>query len=53
MMLDFPFPGFPIFEKLNFSDVPALNWKPIIFGPSRGVIVKAIKNIYNYGFKEV
>ncbi|MFD0768568.1 ECF transporter S component [Bacillus sp. CGMCC 1.60114] len=50
MMLDFPFPGFPPFLKIDFSDVPALI-AAIIFGPISGVIVEAIKNVLYYGIQ--
>ncbi|MFX3624740.1 MAG: ECF transporter S component [Ectobacillus sp.] len=50
MMLDFPFPGFPAFLKIDFSEVPALI-AAIIFGPVAGVIVEAIKNILHYGIQ--
>jgi riboflavin transporter FmnP len=47
MMLDFPFPGFPSFLQIDFSDVPALI-AAIVFGPAAGLMVEAIKNILHY-----
>ena len=47
MMLDFPFPGLPNFLQIDFSDVPALI-AAIVFGPSAGIMVEAIKNILHY-----
>lgn len=47
MMLDFPFPGLPSFLQIDFSDVPALI-SAIVFGPSAGLMVEAIKNILYY-----
>lgn len=48
MMLDFPFPGFPPFLKIDFSDIPALI-AAIVFSPIAGVVVEGIKNILYYG----
>lgn len=50
MMLNFPFPGFPPFLTIDFSDVPVLI-AAIVFGPISGVIVEAIKNILYYGIQ--
>ncbi|MGN1401199.1 MAG: ECF transporter S component [Bacillus sp. (in: firmicutes)] len=47
MMLNFPFPGFPTFLKVDFSDVPAL-LAAIIYGPIAGIIVELMKNILDY-----
>ncbi|MBD1378650.1 ECF transporter S component [Metabacillus arenae] len=47
MMLDFPFPGFPPFLQIDFSEVPAIV-AAIVFGPIAGIIVEAIKNILHY-----
>jgi riboflavin transporter len=47
MMLNFPFPGFPKFLEIDFSDIPALI-AAIVFGPSAGLMVEAIKNILHY-----
>jgi riboflavin transporter FmnP len=47
MMLDFPFPGLPNFLQIDFSEVPALI-AAIVFGPSAGIMVEAIKNILHY-----
>ncbi|QGQ46730.1 ECF transporter S component [Metabacillus sediminilitoris] len=47
MMLDFPFPGFPTFLQIDFSDIPALI-AAIVFGPSAGLMVEAFKNILHY-----
>ena len=46
-LLNFPFPGFPTFLKVDFSDVPAL-LAAIIFGPVAGIIVELMKNILDY-----
>lgn len=48
MMLDFPFPGFPSFLKIDFSEIPAL-LAAIIFGPGTGIVVEALKNTIHYG----
>ncbi|WP_062199493.1 ECF transporter S component [Massilibacterium senegalense] len=50
MLLDFPFPGFPPFLKIDFSEVPAL-LITIIFGPIAGISVEAFKNILHYIFQ--
>ncbi|MDQ0232924.1 ECF transporter S component [Metabacillus malikii] len=47
MMLDFPFPGFPAFLLIDFSDIPALI-AAIVFGPIAGIMVEGIKNILHY-----
>ncbi|MFV2050906.1 ECF transporter S component [Metabacillus sp. YM-086] len=47
MMLDFPFPGFPVFLQIDFSDAPALI-AAIVFGPAAGIMVEAIKNVLHY-----
>lgn len=47
MMLDFPFPGLPTFLQIDFSDIPALI-AAIVFGPSAGLMVEALKNILHY-----
>ncbi|PAD68272.1 riboflavin transporter FmnP [Bacillus sp. 7586-K] len=47
MMLDFPFPGFPTFLQIDFSDVPALI-AAIVFGPAAGIMVEVIKNVLHY-----
>jgi riboflavin transporter FmnP len=47
MMLDFPFPGFPNFLQIDFSDIPALI-AAIVFGPSAGLMVEGLKNILYY-----
>lgn len=47
MLLNFPFPGFPPFLNVDFSDLPALI-AAIIFGPLAGVVVELIKNILDY-----
>lgn len=50
MMLDFPFPGFPPFLKIDFSEVPAL-LVTIIYGPVAGILVEAFKNTLHYIFQ--
>lgn len=50
MMLDFPFPGFPVFLRIDFSDVPALV-AAIMFGPVAMMIVEATKNVLYYGIQ--
>lgn len=47
MLLNFPFPGFPPFLNVDFSDIPAL-LAAIIFGPLAAVIVELIKNVLDY-----
>ncbi len=47
MMLDFPFPGLPVFLRIDFSDVPGLV-AAILFGPGAMMIVEATKNILYY-----
>jgi riboflavin transporter len=47
MMLNFPFPGFPTFLLVDFSDIPALVGA-ILFGPVAGIIIELIKNILDY-----
>ena len=47
MMLNFPFPGFPPFLKIDFSDIPALI-AALIFGPAAGILVEFIKNVLDY-----
>lgn len=47
MLLNFPFPGFPPFLNVDFSDIPAL-LAAIIFGPIAGIVVELIKNMLDY-----
>ncbi|CAH0345582.1 ECF transporter S component [Bacillus sp. CECT 9360] len=47
MLLNFPFPGFPTFLMIDFSDIPALI-AALIFGPVAGIIVEFIKNLLDY-----
>lgn len=47
MLLNFPFPGFPTFLMIDFSDIPALI-AVLIFGPVAGIIVEFIKNLLDY-----
>lgn len=47
MMMNFPFPGFPTFLQIDFSDIPALIGA-IIFGPIAGILVELLKNILDY-----
>ncbi|MCK1991357.1 ECF transporter S component [Peribacillus muralis] len=44
MLLNFPFPGFPSFLNVDFSDIPAL-MAALIFGPVAGILVEFIKNL--------
>ncbi|MEF2095780.1 ECF transporter S component [Bacillus sp. CFBP9009] len=44
MLLNFPFPGFPTFLNVDFSDIPAL-MAALIFGPMAGILVEFIKNL--------
>jgi len=44
MLLNFPFPGFPPFLNVDFSDIPAL-MAALIFGPMAGILVEFIKNL--------
>lgn len=50
MLLDFPLPWFPVFLKIDFSDVPALI-AAITMGPVAGIVVELIKNILDWLFK--
>ncbi|RFU69062.1 ECF transporter S component [Bacillus sp. V59.32b] len=47
MLLNFPFPGFPTFLMIDFSEIPALI-AALIFGPVAGIIVEFIKNLLSY-----
>ena len=47
MIMNFPFPGFPTFLQIDFSDIPALI-AAIIFGPIAGILVELLKNILDY-----
>jgi riboflavin transporter FmnP len=47
MLLNFPFPGFPSFLLIDFSEIPALI-AALIFGPMAGIIVELIKNVLDY-----
>jgi riboflavin transporter len=48
MMLDFPLPGFPVFLKIDLSEIPAL-LAAIVFGPVAGLLVEFFKNALHYG----
>lgn len=50
MFLNFPVPPFPVFLKIDFSDIPALIGA-IIFGPMAGVVIELMKNILDYFIK--
>ncbi|RFU63143.1 ECF transporter S component [Peribacillus saganii] len=47
MLMNFPFPGFPQFLLVDFSDIPALI-AALIFGPVAGILVELIKNILDF-----
>ena len=47
MIMNFPFPGFPTFLQIDFSDIPALI-AALIFGPVAGILVELLKNILDY-----
>ncbi len=47
MIMNFPFPGFPTFLQIDFSDIPALI-AAIILGPIAGILVELLKNILDY-----
>jgi riboflavin transporter len=47
MLLNFPFPGFPVFLKIDFSEVPVLI-AALIFGPVAAIIVELIKNLLDF-----
>lgn len=47
MILNFPFPGFPAFLQIDFSDVPALI-AAIVMGPMAGIMVELLKNILDF-----
>ncbi|MGE7601396.1 ECF transporter S component [Peribacillus sp. NPDC097675] len=44
MLLNFPFPGFPPFLNIDFSDIPAL-MAALIYGPLAGILVEFLKNL--------
>jgi riboflavin transporter FmnP len=50
MFLSFPVPPFPVFLKIDFSDVPALIGT-IMLGPIAGILIELIKNILDYFIK--
>lgn len=50
MMFNFPLPGFPVFLKIDFSEIPAL-LGAIIFGPAAGISIEALKNFLHYGLQ--
>ncbi|MDQ0219025.1 ECF transporter S component [Peribacillus cavernae] len=47
MLLNFPFPGFPTFLMIDFSEIPALI-AALLFGPMAAIIVELIKNLLDY-----
>ncbi|WP_409301443.1 ECF transporter S component [Peribacillus sp. SCS-155] len=47
MLLNFPFPGFPVFLKIDFSEVPVLI-AALIFGPGAAIITELIKNLLDF-----
>lgn len=47
MILNFPFPGFPAFLQIDFSDVPALI-AALVMGPVAGIMVELLKNILDF-----
>ncbi len=47
MIMNFPFPGFPAFLQIDFSDIPALI-AAITLGPVAGIMVELLKNILDY-----
>lgn len=49
MLLNFPLPWFPVFLKIDFSDIPAL-LAALIMGPIAGILVEFIKCILDYFF---
>lgn len=50
MMFDFPLPGFPVFLKLDFSEIPVLVGA-IVFGPWAAVVIEALKNFLFYAIQ--
>lgn len=50
MYIEFPVPLFPVFLKLDFSDVPAL-LGAYALGPSAGLTVQFLKNLLHLVFK--
>ena len=46
-LLSFPFPGFPPFLTVDFSDIPAAIGA-IVFGPIAGITIELLKNILDY-----
>ncbi len=47
MILNFPFPGFPAFLQIDFSDVPALI-AALVMGPMAGIMVELLKNVLDF-----
>ena len=47
MLLNFPFPGFPPYLNIDFSDIPAL-LAAIIFGPAAAILVELLKNLLDF-----
>ncbi|MBE3554338.1 ECF transporter S component [Thermicanus aegyptius] len=50
MYFEFPLPTFPVFLKIDFSEIPALV-VGLIFGPWAGVGVEGMKNLIHYMVK--
>ncbi|WP_110927579.1 ECF transporter S component [Bacillus massiliglaciei] len=47
MLLNFPFPGFPAFLKIDFSDLPVLI-AALIMGPAAGILAEFLKNLLDF-----
>ncbi|MBA4494030.1 ECF transporter S component [Paenactinomyces guangxiensis] len=47
--LEFPLPMFPVFLKIDFSDIPALIGG-LIYGPLAGVLIEFLKNVLHFIF---
>ncbi|HET7658634.1 MAG TPA: ECF transporter S component [Bacillales bacterium] len=50
MMFDFPLPGFPVFLKIDFSEIPVL-LGAIVFGPVAAIVIEALKNFLYYAIQ--
>ncbi|MBA1336130.1 MAG: Substrate-specific component RibU of riboflavin ECF transporter [Firmicutes bacterium] len=50
MYIEFPIPLFPVFLKLDLSDMPAL-LGAFAIGPVAGVLVEVVKNVFHLVFK--
>lgn len=47
MMLDFPLPGFPVYLKIDLSELPVL-LGAIVFGPGAAIVIEGLKNLLHF-----